>query len=459
MIKMCLIIVLSIVLFGLTTSPSYASSFSDNFDDGNTDGWWLGYSHQGPPIPGNWRVEDKTLVHDMGGDGFVALVKDIQLSDQTVEMELKLKGPGGYGGVTVWYQDILNRISVFINPASEGVVVSERTPVEYTSFTYSGPASTHVWYELKVEANSASGELNIYLDDNYLATHNVVSLIRTGQSGIYTGNAGGYFDNFNLIDMLSNSDLDGDGVLNEDDLCEDTSADTDKWKKRWGRNRWQVMDGEDGFGWYRNKSARKGVKRVKWGHDMAYSYGCSGHQILDWFKEEKGRNMNGQWKRGISTGILKLFHKKRAHDVPETPKLIETVLVDPSDIDGETSNLSLFSGKQYLFEVSGTFSNKNDSEHADAEYVTEDNWLTKADGLWGWPVTDYWNLLDLMVDNDFVDWVEKTPSAPNTYTLNYAGTGSPVNFMVFDGTPETKVINPGWYTDNIGELTVKIFEL
>lgn len=139
------------------------------------------------------------------------------------------------------------------------------------------------------------------------------------------------------------------------------------------------------------------------------------------------------------------------------PVFIETVLIDPSDVDGESSLLPLTLGNNYIFQVTGTFSNRNGREYLDAEYVTEDNWITKFDGLSGWPLNDYWNELDLMVDSNFVDWMELNPQVQNTYSLNYVGSGNSVNFMVFDGSPDTKIINPAWYTDNIGQLTVDIY--
>ncbi len=143
-----------------------------------------------------------------------------------------------------------------------------------------------------------------------------------------------------------------------------------------------------------------------------------------------------------------------------TPVLVDTVVIDPTKFQPTYSHISLNSGENYLFTVSGTYTNRNGSEQIDAEYVSEDNWLTKFDGLPGWPLNDYWNELDLMVNNNFVDWLELSPAVANTYNYNYIGTGNTVNFMVFDGSPDLKVINEGWYTDNLGgALTVNIYKI
>jgi hypothetical protein len=51
---------------------------------------------------------------------------------------------------------------------------------------------------LRVDANSATGELRFYIDDIYLFTHDASTPYRTGLSGVNSGNSGVYFDNFTL---------------------------------------------------------------------------------------------------------------------------------------------------------------------------------------------------------------------------------------------------------------------
>lgn len=185
----CLVIALT-TFFAVAVAPVYASSFSDNFNDGNTNGWWL--------VNGNWRVENRMLVQDGAGDHHKALVENNQISSQAIRTKLNIGVPSGYGGFVVWYKDSNNWVNIFVYPAGEGVFITERkdgidTPFKYPIFT-----SNLVWYDLKVEADSSSGNLKVYIDDTYLFTYTVTTPNRTGLSGLFSGNAGGYFDNFSI---------------------------------------------------------------------------------------------------------------------------------------------------------------------------------------------------------------------------------------------------------------------
>src|SRR5688572_11901087 len=112
------ILVAIVILLGLSVSTAYAGTFSDNFNDGNAEGWWLGYSQHTPWVSGNWRVETGTLVQDQGADGFFAFVNNLQASSQMLETQLKLNGPSGYGGLAFWYQDNNNWVNVRLYPAA-----------------------------------------------------------------------------------------------------------------------------------------------------------------------------------------------------------------------------------------------------------------------------------------------------------------------------------------------------
>ena len=57
----------------------------------------------------------------------------------------------------------------------------------------------------------------------------------------------------------------------------------------------------------------------------------------------------------------------------------------------------------------------------------------------------------------FVDWGAFSSTHEYTYIFG-AGTGSTVNFRVFDGYGDTGVQVPSWYGDNVGSLTVEIYE-
>lgn len=189
---------LLITILGLAVT-TYAGTFFDNFNDGNADGWWLGYSHH-TGVAGNWRVEDGILLQDQGGDGFIALVENLPISNQSIETQLMHKGYSGYGGVTIWYQDRYNWIAVRIYPAADGVWVNESINGGGTESYYPHLFSVYeaIWYNLRVDVDSANGKLAVYLDDTYLFTYDANTPYRTGLSGLFSGNTGAYFDNFSL---------------------------------------------------------------------------------------------------------------------------------------------------------------------------------------------------------------------------------------------------------------------
>lgn len=256
------------------------------------------------------------------------------------------------------------------------------------------------------------------------------------------------------FDVLPNPDLDGDGVLNEDDICSDTVSDSGTWLNDWGTNRWQVMVDEDsgGLSWYQNKPAKKGKGTIATlGHNLEYTYGCSGQQILEMLSP-LGNTMNGHWKFGLSSSVLDEFHLDMTDGVLDGKYLVDTITVNSNSTTGANSAV-LPAGVNFTFEVSGTW--QNSLNVADAEYASVDGWVTPMDGYGISP----WFLgageFDLQVDNNFVDW--GAYSASHNYTRNFVGTGTAVNFRIFDGDSNTDTIVPSWYGDNSGSLTVKIY--
>ncbi len=118
-----------------------------------------------------------------------------------------------------------------------------------------------------------------------------------------------------------------------------------------------------------------------------------------------------------------------------------------------TSNVTLSSGTWYRFQVSGTYG-AGDSITADAEY----SYRPVGPGIHVWqePVENYEsygvNLLDLMVNDGFVDW--DSPFDPgynpnHVYTLDFMGLGSTVTFQINDFYP----------SNDTGDLHVKIYAL
>jgi hypothetical protein len=187
--------------------PAYPPNliYFDDFNDGDADGWWLGYSLNNPSVFGNWRIEDigpphdGTLVQDVGSDAVIALVKNLQIATQTVEVQLKMKQVSGVGGLTLWYQDNNNWIRVHTYPAASFTSLSEHLDgTKVGEYTHTHQTSNGVWYELKVVADSITGILKVYLDDELLFTYESVTPNRIGQSGLTTSNSGAYFDDFTI---------------------------------------------------------------------------------------------------------------------------------------------------------------------------------------------------------------------------------------------------------------------
>jgi hypothetical protein len=186
--------------------PEYppVATFFDDFNDGDADGWWLGYSLKTPWVYGTWRIEDigsphnGVLIEDGGSDGYLALIKNFQISTQTVQVQLKMNQVAGVGGLTLWYQDDDNWIRIHTYPAASYTSLSECIDGTTAGHTHTHQTSNSIWYELKVVADSITGILEVYLDDDLLFTYESVTPNRIGQSGLTTSNSGAYFDNFTI---------------------------------------------------------------------------------------------------------------------------------------------------------------------------------------------------------------------------------------------------------------------
>ncbi len=132
--------------------------------------------------------------------------------------------------------------------------------------------------------------------------------------------------------------------------------------------------------------------------------------------------------------------------------LIETVNVDSNASTGANSVNALEAGKKYVVEVTGTWQNRG-FETVDASFTTPDSWTTVLDApQGGYPD----NLLELQVNNNFVNWGPY--SLAHKYSYIYTGGGASANFRVFDGDVDTNTVNSSWYGDNVGQLQVKIYK-
>ena len=82
-------------------------------------------------------------------------------------------------------------------------MVSEIIDGAGSDFYYGSRTVHNTWYDLSVDADSASGELGIYLDDTYIFSYYASTPYRTGLSGVSSGNGGAYFDNFQITPVPS----------------------------------------------------------------------------------------------------------------------------------------------------------------------------------------------------------------------------------------------------------------
>jgi hypothetical protein len=69
---------------------------------------------------------------------------------------------------------------------------------QHIDINYSLDFREGTWHRLRIEANSRSGRINIYVNDTYWASYEAASLRRAGLSGLFGGNSGGHYDNYSL---------------------------------------------------------------------------------------------------------------------------------------------------------------------------------------------------------------------------------------------------------------------
>ena len=187
--------VIAVVMSFMILAPfAKAGTISDNFNDGNTDGWLSARSGQGEL--GNWRISNGVLVEDSGHDHQKFLLNGYPAANQSIETKILFHNDG-YAGITVWYQDDNNWIDVYIYPG-HFLRVLESVDGVIQSTIYPDSSDKMTWYTMRVDANSLTGELAIFLDGTHLQTHIVTTTHRVGLSGLNSGNAGGSFDDFQI---------------------------------------------------------------------------------------------------------------------------------------------------------------------------------------------------------------------------------------------------------------------
>jgi hypothetical protein len=175
-----------------------------------------------------------------------------------------------------------------------------------------------------------------------------------------------------------------------------------------------------------------------------------------WADNYQGGLREGTWS--TTYGAANEIVADTSDSCPEgsSPVFLETKTVGSTLSTPVSSSNVLQNGSKYLLVSSGSWENRNDAnQKADAEFDTMDNWATNMNG---YDMGDYLlgeGEFDLQVDGSFINW--GSYSSTHEYPYLYTGTGSPVNFVVFDGNSNTPQIEPSWYSDNSGSLTVDIY--
>lgn len=229
-------------------------------------------------------------------------------------------------------------------------------------------------------------------------------------------------------------DADNDGVLNSEDKCPNTVADA---FSNYGEssNRWMW----DGDSWV--KSGKPGTQGT-FNPDLAYTYGCSGTQILNAMVVATGLDFDGHYKFGVSKSILEDWNRGTYYI---GPTFVETIVVPADSTVAVSSSSTLESGKDYFLKAYGT-ANAGDGIEFDAQY----SYRTPTSTEWTDAVSTYESygtgLLDLYVGGADVDW--GAYNIGHTYQISYAGTGSVLSLL----------INDAYYPNNDGSLSVDIIE-
>jgi hypothetical protein len=125
-----------------------------------------------------------------------ALVDRLVFSNQSIQTSVYLN-PGFFvavGGVMLWYQDPSNYVAVLVYPAAGAITVSEVSDGVETASHFGDRTWIGQWYRLRVDADSATGEIVVYADGVYQGTHYAQTTTRSGFSGLSTGNADPNFD-------------------------------------------------------------------------------------------------------------------------------------------------------------------------------------------------------------------------------------------------------------------------
>ena len=164
-----LFIIIFAFLFAGVVQSAQANTLSDDFNDGNTDGW-ISVAGYPPGTYGNWRIEDGVVIQDQGHDHYGFVLDNFPVSDQTVEAKV-LWHDNGYAGITIWSQNANNWVQISY-PYHGGFGIWENVNgggLVYPTATYPVEINQRIWQTMKIEANSSTGEIAVYLDNRPVA--------------------------------------------------------------------------------------------------------------------------------------------------------------------------------------------------------------------------------------------------------------------------------------------------
>ena len=179
-------------------NPKPPTVFVDDFSDGNLDGWYVD--------EGNWTVQDGALVirrvdqYDVS-DYKLILVDNLEVG--TFSLEVWLNPVNDSGAIAFWRQGWPTQVEVglssYWNTLRIGEVVNTEVISAYDYGDNDGVRwQPNTWYKVRIDANSRTGRVKVWVDDVYRFTHTVQVIQRSGKIGLHSGSFGSDWDNFYL---------------------------------------------------------------------------------------------------------------------------------------------------------------------------------------------------------------------------------------------------------------------
>ena len=159
----------------------------------------------------------------------------------------------------------------------------------------------------------------------------------------------------------------------------------------------------------------------------------------------KWNDIDGDGQRGDEPGLE--GWQIIVHPTNQDP--YQTITLNTNDSNGEDS-LPLTAGRTYLIEAEGTWNNKNGAEYNDADYASNDAWVTHFN--YDDDSSRDPRIVDLVIDDQDINW--GSYNQDHLYKTVLEGSGTSKNFKISEaGGPLS------WYNDNLGTLTIRIYDV